>query len=285
MHHPVTFGAPSTTTVAQSHPATSPSHSPEMRLTLAALLSALPTCLSLTTTTTSLTLQIPPSPILPNPNVLPPSTHATLTTLYTTYSAPITVANAFVFHNVTPGSYLADVHCASYGFAPLRVDVSSVEDGAGVADGDVAGVRVQAWETFRGNDWANKGEEVKVGSAGAGGLAVRCLGKKLFFQERGKFSVLTILKNPMILIGLVSMGIFFGMPKLMENMDPEMRAEFEESQKNNPMSSLMAGSQPTNPMSNFDMAGFLAGSSKNEGGSTEGSSGNGGNGGKKGGKR
>lgn len=30
-------------------------------------------------------------------------------------------------------------------------------------------------------------------------------------------SVLTILKNPMILLGLVSMGLFFGMPKLVEN--------------------------------------------------------------------
>lgn len=30
-------------------------------------------------------------------------------------------------------------------------------------------------------------------------------------------SVLTILKNPMILMGLVSMVMFVGMPKLMEN--------------------------------------------------------------------
>lgn len=35
-------------------------------------------------------------------------------------------------------------------------------------------------------------------------------------------SVLTILKNPMILMGLVSMGIFIGMPYLMENSTPNI---------------------------------------------------------------
>lgn len=154
-----------------------------MRFSLtAALLGCLPTaCLSLatTTTTTTLTLQIPPSQLLPNPNALPPATRATLTTLHATYTAPLSVANAFVFHNVSAGSYLADVHCGSYGFAPLRVDVLPA-----VADDGVR-LSVLAWETYRGNEWGNKGEEVKEGGAG-NGFAVRCLGKKLFFQERGK---------------------------------------------------------------------------------------------------
>ena len=30
-------------------------------------------------------------------------------------------------------------------------------------------------------------------------------------------SVLSVLKNPMILMGIVSMGLFFGMPYLMDN--------------------------------------------------------------------
>ncbi|KAM0815143.1 hypothetical protein AB5N19_00937 [Seiridium cardinale] len=250
-----------------------------MRFSLRALLSALPICLAAAAAAkTSLVLSIPASQFLPNPNVLPASTHATLTTLHQSYSAPLSVANTFVFHNVTPGSYLADVHCASYGFAPLRIDVDAAEDGAAGAD-----VRssVRAWETFRGNEWGNRGEEfVRQDGAGGATFAVKCLGKKVFFQERGSFSVLTILKNPMILLGLVSMGIFFGMPKLVENMDPEMRAEWEEQQKKNPMNSIMGGGQAgANPMGNFDMASFLAGSSDNKGEANSGS------GGKKGGKR
>jgi hypothetical protein len=120
----------------------------------------------------------------------------------------------------------------------------------------------------------------------------------------------------MILMGLVSMGIFFGMPKLMENskffflclpvshlflclsrhkahthgaVDPEMKAEFEESQKNSPMSSLLTGGggqANANPLGNFDMAAYLSGSGKKEDAvgeaSPAGNSGNGGSGGKKG---
>ena len=49
-------------------------------------------------------------------------------------------------------------------------------------------------------------------------------------------------------------------------VDPEMRAEFEERQRSNPVNSLLGGgAQPgPNPMGNFDMAAFLAGSSKKE---------------------
>jgi hypothetical protein len=45
-----------------------------------------------------------------------------------------------------------------------------------------------------------------------------------------------------------------------------MKKEWEESQKNNPMNSLMGGQQGAqSPMGNFDMAAFLAGSSKDNG--------------------
>lgn len=112
-------------------------------------------------------------PAKPNPFLLPPSTHATLSSLHQRFDAPLTVLNTFGFRNVTPGSYLLDVHCATDAFQPLRVDVSD--------DGEV-----KAWQTFRGNEWANKGEEVPVKVEGATwrGLSVTALGGKLFFMER-----------------------------------------------------------------------------------------------------
>ncbi|TEA16597.1 ER membrane protein complex subunit 7 [Colletotrichum sidae] len=201
----------------------------------------------------SLTLQIPSSAALPNPYTLPPSTRATLSTLDAAFSAPLSISNTFVFRNLSaPGSYLVDVHCATHAFAPLRLDVAA--DGA-----------LSAWETYRGNDWDNKGEvyAAKDFEGGTRGFEVRVLGAKNYFVERSKFSVFTILKNPMILLGLVSMGIFIGMPYLVDNMDPEMRAEFEERQKSNPMNSILGGggAQPgASPMGNFDVAAFLAGS-------------------------
>lgn len=48
-----------------------------------------------------------------------------------------------------------------------------------------------------------------------------------------------------------------------------MRAEWEENQKKNPMNALMgaaSGQQAANPMANFDMAAYLAGSGKKEDG-------------------
>jgi ER membrane protein complex subunit 7 len=67
-----------------------------------------------------------------------------------------------------------------------------------------------------------------------------------------------------------------------------MRAEFEEQSRKSPMNSMLAGPQAgSNPMGNFDVAGFLAGqSSGSKDEPSEPSSGNGnGNGGKKGGRK
>jgi len=215
---------------------------------------AMATIVSLLSTTTSaatVSLMIPPSPQIPNPAVLPPSTHATLTALGVEHSAPITIDNTFVFRNVTPGSYLADVYCATHGFAPLQVDVTSKKNDKN------DGVEVNVWETFRGHDWDNKGEQIRPTTAG-GPFPVKVLGSKVYYMERGgcKFSshflslflfpiamiswvksqrqiksiakltriqfnvivsILSILKNPMILMGLVSLALFVGMPKLVEN--------------------------------------------------------------------
>lgn len=111
-------------------------------------------------------------PSKPNPFLLPPSTHATLSSLHKRLDAPLTAVNTFSFHNVSADSYLLDVHCATDVFTPLRVDVG--------ADGDV-----KAWETYRGNEWANKGEEVPVKSEGASrGVSVKAAGGKIFFLER-----------------------------------------------------------------------------------------------------
>jgi len=41
-----------------------------------------------------------------------------------------------------------------------------------------------------------------------------------------------------------------------------MRAEFEERQKSSTMNSLLSGQQSGNPLGDFDVAGFLAGSNK-----------------------
>ncbi|KAG7123212.1 hypothetical protein HYQ45_014017 [Verticillium longisporum] len=117
-----------------------------MKLSLAGLL-GLFSC-SAAAVQTTLTLSIPTTSNL-NPQTLPPQTHATLSTLHATHSAALSPHNTFTFRNLTgPDSYLLDVHCTTNIFVPYRIDVA--EDGS-----------LYAWETYRGNDWDNKGEAIQ----------------------------------------------------------------------------------------------------------------------------
>jgi O-acetylhomoserine/O-acetylserine sulfhydrylase len=157
---------------------------------------------SSSSSSTTVTLRIPPSHLLPNPHTLPASTRATFTTLGKALAAPLSVANTFVFRNVTPGSYLVDVHCATHAFVPLRVDVlravdtGDVDAAADVDGNSRGGLRVAAWETYRGNDWGNKGEVIPVTAAAGPGeegvvLDARAAGEKGYFMERSQCAFLS----------------------------------------------------------------------------------------------
>jgi hypothetical protein len=79
----------------------------------------------------------------------------------------------------------------------------------------------------------------------------------------------------MILMAVVSMGLMFGMPKLMENstpppvfillmtpltletVDPEMKEEFEEMQKKGVLGS--GNTNTAQQIQNFDLASWMAG--------------------------
>ncbi|KAE8134893.1 hypothetical protein BDV38DRAFT_148665 [Aspergillus pseudotamarii] len=234
--------------------------------------SALLFLLSTVVATSALTVVIPPSNLLPNPNALSSDTHATLSSIPPPtrsknahvsphlLTAPLTRSATFIFQDLDstgkPESYLLDVRSAEYVFTPYRVDVA--------ADGTVLGV----WETFRGNPWENRGAEryvldaASVDTTKLSEVAVdaKVLARRGFYEERPKFSPLALFKNPMILLALVALGFTFGMPKLMENMDPEMRAEFEKHSRASPISgatrsAMTGGSAP----GNFDFAGWMAG--------------------------
>lgn len=211
----------------------------------------------------SLTINIQPSNVLPNPGILPAGSYATLTPVrqsgrssssslakdeqFDCLRAPITSSSTFVFPHLPypqgpaaksqqeePSSYLLDIRTKEYVFAPYRVDISH--------DGSVVGV----WETYRGNAWENRGSEKFVSTQSPAirdvSFEASAVSRKRFYEERVKceyffniffalsygftefeltqcapVSPLDLLKNPMILLALVAMGLMFGMPKLMEN--------------------------------------------------------------------
>ncbi|OJD26312.1 hypothetical protein ACJ73_02314 [Blastomyces percursus] len=243
-------------------------------------------------TASILTITIPPSNLLPNPNSLPASTHATLTTLRSAPSAsssssgtstpaslrlkaPLSRKSSFVFNIPSgqvqgPQSFLLDIYSRDYIFAPYRVDVN--------ADGSVVGV----WETYRGNAWDNRGVEkgmVRVGEVAV--VEARVMGMRKFYEERTGFSPLSLFKNPMILLVVFALAVTVGMPYLMDMMDPETRAEFERHSRKgrtaaindiNAKAGAVAGANAIRGAGpgagagagagGFDLAGWMAGTSQ-----------------------
>lgn len=108
--------------------------------------------------------------LLPSLPALPPSTHATLFTHNLTLTASLRRSNTFSFANLPSGSYLCEVFCRDYSFSPLRVDV------------DTSG-KVEAWQTFRGNEWDNRGERLGAGSELV--VEVKGAAQKGFYEGRG----------------------------------------------------------------------------------------------------
>ncbi|CUS15393.1 unnamed protein product [Tuber aestivum] len=190
-----------------------------------------------------------PSPLLPNPSTLPPSTSLTLTTTGTAKRTLIRRDNTFSFHDVPEGSYLLDVQCQTHQFAPLRVDVNG--------QGEVV-----VHQTFRGNEWRNKGEKKSYP------IEIQPVRPIDYYIVREGFNPTKLLGSPMVLIALFSLVMIVMLPKLMDQrsqVDPEFKAELEAQQRKG----------GANPVANFDVASFLAGtsSSPSAGGTSSGGKG------------
>ncbi|KAL8878332.1 MAG: hypothetical protein Q9192_008473 [Flavoplaca navasiana] len=229
-----------------------------MRLpTLLAPLLTLPLTLA-----TSLTLTLPST--LPP---LSPSTRAVLTTHAHQYTTLLTQSRVFRFANLTtPGIYNLDIYSREYDFEG-GVVVISPSNTAGVENGkeNANGMEVEVYRRLKtGGRGARMAEGVEKGEKR---VEVRVLGIRAYYEERQGFELLGLLKSPMILMALVGLAMVFGMPYMLENMDPEMKAEFEEQQKKSVVGNVAGGG---NPLSGFDMAGWMAGQTSDKGAASSG---------------
>ena len=156
-----------------------------------------------------LTISIPQSSQLDNPVTLPSSTHAVLLgPPGIRYNVPIRRDSTFVFPDLSEASYLLTIQSRDHFFPPLRVDVSKTEGESQQT--------MNAWQTFRGNEWSNKGPHYGSGQDELN-LQIRPSGQKDYYQDRGGFNLIGFLKSPMILMALVSVVMIFGLPYIMEN--------------------------------------------------------------------
>lgn len=127
---------------------------------------------------------------------------------FTSYSKP---DGSFSFYHVPPGVHVLDVLSHSLHFGQIKIQL--------LAD---------SMDAPNCIEYAYPGAPKQVVPHP---LILKAHATYEYFEKRPGFSLLNILKNPMILLMVFSFGLMFMMPKMMENMDPEeqerMRKQME----------------------------------------------------------
>ncbi|GKY94609.1 hypothetical protein MPSEU_000426400 [Mayamaea pseudoterrestris] len=115
---------------------------------------------------------------------------------------------SFTFFNVKPGVHVVDVHDQLYHFSQIKCQFleESMDKPTCIE------------YIFPGS---HKLETTHP-------LVVNALASIEYFDAKRGFSILSIIKNPMVLMMLFSVGMMYFMPKMMEGMDPEEKAKFKQ---------------------------------------------------------
>ncbi|KAK9242653.1 hypothetical protein V1506DRAFT_546845 [Lipomyces tetrasporus] len=167
------------------------------------------------------------------PLTFSPTTEVVLRSAEAKYKSYIRAdGESFVFLNVTAGSYVLSVNSIEHAFPTLRVDVAENE--------------VEVFLAHRGNEWGFKGARQPYP------IELKPFAPAVYYQYREGFNVLKLFKNPMLLIGLLTLIMVFVLPKMMDSLDPEQLKEIQQQQAKSVPSAI------ANPM-NFDVASYLAG--------------------------
>jgi hypothetical protein len=153
-----------------------------------------------------------------------------------THIAYLRKDGSFAFSNVTQGVYTLTIESISFAFdSSFRIDVEEQDEA----------VKIDIHKVFWGHDFVND-----LGPSQPHPLALKPIQRVQYIIERPQFSILSMLKSPMMLMSLGSLVVVFVMPKLMANMDPETLKQVQEQQ--------MQSNTAMNKVQNFDMASYLA---------------------------
>lgn len=142
---------------------------------------------------------------------------------------------SFTFPGLKEGVYSLEVEAISHLFDSVyRVEVTDDE--------------LKINKVFHGHDF-NK----DLGPNMKHPLSIVPFKQAQYIFEREEFSVINMLKSPMMLMSLVSLVLVFVLPKLTASMDPETIKQMQEQQRSQP--------NPMEKVQNFDMASYMAGKS------------------------
>ena len=123
-----------------------------------------------------------------------------------TYSRP---DGKFVFYNVPYGVHLIDVHSHTLHFGQVKVQLSPDVDPKCII-----------------YDFPGSPKQVVKYP-----IQLRANAVYEYFEKKSGFSPFALLKNPMMLMMLFSIGMMYFMPKMMENLEPEERERMQKQLK------------------------------------------------------
>jgi ER membrane protein complex subunit 7 len=139
---------------------------------------------------------------------------------------------SFVFYNVPPGIHLLDVHSHHLHFSQIKVQLLP-----------------DAMDSPKCIEYPFPGATKVVIQHP---IHLKAHAKYEYFQPKQGFSPAALLKNPMMLMMLLSIGMMFLMPKMMENLEPEERERMQKQ--------MAAQQDPSKMLSNLwqDISGTAA---------------------------
>lgn len=124
---------------------------------------------------------------------------------YTTYSR---TDGSFIIYDVPPGVHQLDIDSKAYLFGQIKIQL--LED---------------SMNSPKCLEYAYPGAAKRVISYP---LVIYAKGTYQYFETKKGFSIFSMLKNPMVLMMLFSVGMMVIMPKMMEGMDPEEKARMKQ---------------------------------------------------------
>jgi ER membrane protein complex subunit 7 len=136
---------------------------------------------------------------------------------FTTYSRN---DGNFTIHDIVPGVYLIDVQSPMHHFSQIKClyKPEAIQENKPIfscLEYHYPGAVKQPVENM---------------------LVISALGTYDYFELKRGFSVMSLIKNPMVIMMILSAGMMYMLPKMMENMDPEERAIMQKqmSRQQNP---------------------------------------------------
>ncbi len=141
---------------------------------------------------------------------------------FSTYT--ISPSNTFSFPNVPPGVNVLDVHSQHFHFSQVKIQILD----------DISNVNVDVNVDVNPN--TNAGQEPKRIEYFYPGAAKRPIAYPLtlyanpeyqYFTPRPTFSPFNLLRHPMILMSISSVGMMFVMPHLMWHLAPEQMEQMK----------------------------------------------------------